>query len=129
MDPSSPRREPPASIGDEARVTVVCLCAAWCDTCNQFRAAFDAIALMRPAVRFVWLDIEDRADECGDVDVENFPTLLIARGSVVLHFGVSLPHQAGVLRLVDEMVTRSTGAEGVPDAVRAINARLSSSGG
>ena len=34
-------------------VFVACLCAAWCDTCNTFRPAFDAIALARPQMRFV----------------------------------------------------------------------------
>ena len=122
MDHSSPRHDAPADIGNtEARVTVVCLCAAWCDTCNQFRAAFEAIARMRPGLRFVWLDIEDEAEVCGNVDVENFPTLMIARGHAVMHFGVSLPHQAGVLRLIDEMAMRSSDVD-VPDAVRALGA-------
>jgi len=27
---------------------VVCLCAAWCDTCTEFRIAFDRIARSVP---------------------------------------------------------------------------------
>jgi len=96
---------------------VVCLCAAWCDTCNAFRAAFDAIAQARPHLRFVWLDIEDDAAICGDVEVENFPTLLIYRGEGTLYFGVSLPHGATVARLIDEMGAREDALVDVPGAV------------
>ena len=72
---------------------VVCLCAAWCDTCTEFRVAFDRIAAGRPGMRFVWLDIEDDSEVCGDIDVENFPTLAIYRDETLLHFGVSLPQE------------------------------------
>jgi thioredoxin 1 len=115
---------PSASDDADRTLTVACLCAAWCDTCNQFRPAFDAIALSRPASRFIWLDIEDDAEACGEVDVDNFPTLLIARDGSVLHFGVSLPHQAAVARLIDAMVTRQTAVNEVSDAVRALAVRL-----
>jgi len=73
---------------------------------------------------FVWLDIEDDADVCGDIDVENFPTLAIYRGGRVLHFGVSLPHEGTVARLVDEMAARDTGVEAAPGPVAELLARL-----
>jgi thiol-disulfide isomerase/thioredoxin len=66
---------------EDSSLVVVALCAAWCDTCNEFRTSFERIAERRPDIVFVWLDIEDDSDVCGDIDVENFPTLAIYRGS------------------------------------------------
>src|SRR5690242_15699081 len=91
------------AFGDSSRLVVVSLCAAWCDTCTQFQAAYERIAQARPRATFVWLDIEDDAEIAGDVDVENFPTLAIFRGDAPLHFGVSLPHETTVGRLVDAL--------------------------
>src|SRR6185437_8707468 len=47
------------AFADASRLVVVSLCAAWCDTCTQFRAAFARVAQARPQTTFVWLDIED----------------------------------------------------------------------
>jgi thioredoxin-like negative regulator of GroEL len=81
----------------------VCLCADWCGTCRDYRALFEALAPSHPGVRFVWVDIEDEADVAGDLDVETFPTLLIADGQTARFLGPLLP-QAGVLsRLIDSL--------------------------
>lgn len=105
---------------------VVCLCAAWCDTCTEFRVAFDRISAARPDMRFVWLDIEDDSEVCGDIDVENFPTLAIYRGDTLLHFGISLPQEGTVARLVDAMAARAdaAAAANVADAVLELPRRL-----
>ncbi|MGL4407614.1 thioredoxin family protein [Zoogloea sp.] len=71
---------------------VACLCAAWCGTCREYRPGFEALAQRFPQARFVWLDVEDDAELVDDYDVENFPTLLIQRGDMVLFFGTVLPH-------------------------------------
>ncbi|TMH05482.1 MAG: thioredoxin family protein [Betaproteobacteria bacterium] len=107
-----------------SRLVVVALCAAWCDTCNEFRASFERIAEARPGIVFAWLDIEDDSDVCADIDVENFPTLGIYRGDVLLHFGVSLPQEGTVARLVDEMATRTAGSVDAPEAARRLPAVL-----
>jgi thiol-disulfide isomerase/thioredoxin len=60
-----------------------CLCAAWCGSCREYFANFTALAQRHPHVQFVWIDIEDQAELIGDLDVDNFPTLLIQRGDVV----------------------------------------------
>jgi thioredoxin-like negative regulator of GroEL len=83
---------------------VACLCAAWCDTCRQYEAGFDALAARHPDKRFVWIDIEDQADVVGDFDVENFPTLLIQRGDTVAFFGTVLPD----LQLADRLILAQT---------------------
>jgi len=75
---------------------VVCLCAGWCGVCKEYSAGFRALASRHPEAAFHWVDIEDEADVMGDVDVETFPTLLIACGGEVHHFG-ALPPQPEVL--------------------------------
>jgi thioredoxin 1 len=80
--------------------TVACLCAAWCGTCSSYRAAFDELAARHPDKTFVWIDIEDQADVVGDLDVENFPTLLLQRGDTVAFFGTMLPDAKVADRLI-----------------------------
>ena len=113
-----------ASALAPGRLAVLFLCAVWCDTCREFRAAAARLAAAHADVAFVWLDVEDDEDIVGDVDVENFPTLAIVRGEAVLHFGASLPHEAGVARLVEEMRVREHAAAGIPQAVGAMVAAL-----
>jgi thiol-disulfide isomerase/thioredoxin len=80
---------------------VVCLCAAWCGVCRDYAAPFDEAATAFAArAEFTRLDIEDEAELLGSVDVENFPTLLIARGAQVLFFGTVTPHVQTLTRLV-----------------------------
>ena len=110
-------------------LVVVCLCAAWCDTCGEFRTTLEAIAEARPALRFVWLDIEDDSELCGDVEIENFPTLAIYRGRTLLHFGVSLPTREVVARLIDAMDEREGGASGAPRQVLDLPAVLGRTAG
>jgi thioredoxin len=109
-----------ASRWNDDRTTVVALCAAWCDTCAEFRAAFERIAAARPDHLFLWLDIEDDAEICGDIDVDNFPTLAIYRGGALLHYGVSLPQEGMVARLVDEIAARSEAITDAPEPVIAL---------
>ena len=91
---------------DADRWVVACLCAAWCDTCCDYRASFDQLAQRHPDKRFVWIDIEDQADTVGDIDVENFPTLLIQRGAAVTFFGTVLPDAQIADRLVQTQAQR-----------------------
>ena len=118
------RRAISDALRDPGRVIVVSLCAAWCDTCTQFRAAFERIAAARGMMTFVWLDIEDDSAVCGDVDVENFPTLAVFRGAMPIHFGVSLPHEGSVARLVDALAARPQALVDPPEAVSALPAAL-----
>jgi thioredoxin 1 len=80
--------------------TIACLCAAWCGTCGSYRDTFETLAARHPQLRFVWIDIEDQADIVGDLDIENFPTLLIQRDDVVAFFGTVLPDPALAERLI-----------------------------
>ncbi len=86
---------------------VACLCAAWCGTCGSYRAAFEDLAARHPDKHFVWIDIEDQAEVVGDLDVDNFPTLLIQRHDVVAFFGTVLPDAALAERLLAAQTAHS----------------------
>jgi len=87
--------------------TVACLCAAWCGTCATYRATFETLALRHPDKQFVWIDIEDQADLVGDLDVDNFPTLLLQRGDTVAFFGAMVPDGGVADRLVQAQAEHS----------------------
>jgi len=82
---------------------VACLCAEWCGTCRDYRAGFEALAARWPNAAFRWIDIEDDADLVGDIDVENFPTLLIQRGELVLFYGTMLPQHHFLQRTLETL--------------------------
>ena len=84
---------------------VACLCAAWCDTCVEYRPGFLELAKRFPRAEFRWLDIEDHADEVGDLEVENFPTVRVTHGGKVLFHGTLLPHHEHLSRLLSELIT------------------------
>ena len=109
-----------AAVRDPERIVVVTLCAAWCDTCTQFRDTLERIAGARRDMTFVWLDIEDDSAICGDIDVENFPTLAVYRGTTPIHFGVSLPQESTVARLVDALAARPMPLADAPAPVLAL---------
>ena len=85
-------------------VVVSCLCAEWCDTCVEYRPGFLALREKFPRVEFRWIDIEDQADEVGDLEVENFPTIRITRGQEILFYGTLLPIHEHLSRLLQELL-------------------------
>ena len=109
----------------------VCLCAAWCGTCGIYRPLFDELARAHPDVRFEWVDIEDESDLAGDLDVETFPTLLIADGQRALFLGPLLPQAPVLARLLTSLQAAAPGrgagagaeAQGVFERVRAARGR------
>ena len=100
-------------------ITIACLCAAWCRTCDAYRAVFDAAAeelrVGGHQVGVHWIDIEDQAALVGDLDVETFPTLLVAQGGEVRFFGPLEP-QPETLRRVLRSAVDAIAAGGVPVA-------------
>ena len=102
---------------------VVGLCAAWCDTCGQFRSDFETLAAKSPETTFVWLDIEDDAETVGDIDIDNFPTIAVFRENRLVHFGVSLPQAGVVSRLLTSLTSEVREAIADP-AVHALRVRL-----
>jgi len=70
------------------RPLVACLCAEWCGSCREYRAAFAAFSVRYgERADFAWIDVEDESDALADPDLENFPTLLIAAGDRPLFYG------------------------------------------
>ena len=112
---------------------IVCLCAAWCRTCDDYQPELAQLAAREPHSRFFWLDIEDDADWVDALDVETFPTLLVLANGVPMFFG-PLPPQIAVF----ERTLQSLRAPGTPpatlepevrDALRDIDQRLRRSTG
>ena len=91
------------------RWTVACLCALWCGTCGSYRATFEELAARHPDTVFVWIDIEDQADVVGDLDIENFPTLLIQHDDDVAFFGTVLPDGGLAHRMLQAQQALSAG--------------------
>ena len=133
---SSPAALPPSTPASPAAATpggwwAVCLCAAWCGTCGIYRPLFDELARAHPDVRFEWVDIEDESDLAGDLDVETFPTLLIADGERALFLGPLLPQAPVLARLLASLQAATPGsgagagpeAQGVFERVRAVRGR------
>lgn len=87
-------------IAAQASPLAVCLCAAWCDTCTAYRPVLERAAAQFPGACFVWLDIEDQESLLGALDVENFPTLLVAVGDDVRFFGTLTPQPETLTRLL-----------------------------
>jgi len=65
---------------------VVCLCAQWCDVCQQYRAVF-----------------AEREAVVADLDIETFPTLLIAQGAQARFFGPLPPQSQPLVRLLQAL--------------------------
>ena len=84
---------------------VACLCADWCGACREYKPLFDSLARKFPNVRFLWVDVEDEADLIDPIEVENFPTILIAKGDAPLFFGTVLPHVETLVRLIQDKMT------------------------
>ncbi|MEC5386326.1 thioredoxin family protein [Uliginosibacterium sp. H3] len=86
---------------------VACLCAQWCGACREYRPAFEALATAFPDTRFAWVDVEDEPDVAGDIDIDNFPTLVIQRGASVVFCGPMLPHISQLERLLQTLMAQT----------------------
>ena len=99
----------------QSTVHVACLCAGWCHLCDDYRAVLRCRGRRNglPARRICswhWIDIEDEADLVGEVDVETFPTLVIAEGTTVRFAGPLTPHPDTLRRLLRATVVDEPGA-------------------
>ena len=88
---------------DQDRWQVICLCAEWCGTCREWRPQLAAQAALMPGVQFAWVDVEDQADAMGDLDIETFPTLLVAQGDQARFLGPVLPTASAIGRLLESL--------------------------
>jgi thioredoxin 1 len=79
---------------------VACLCAQWCRTCDEYHPLFSRLKTEHPQAQFHWIDIEDEADLVDPIEVDNFPTLLIATDGQARFFGFITPHIETLRRLI-----------------------------
>jgi hypothetical protein len=86
---------------------VICLCAEWCTTCREYRHEFEETVGLFPEVRFFWQDIEENAESLGDLEIENFPTILVCRKNWVLFFGTLRPQAEHLRRLIGTFLEQS----------------------
>jgi thioredoxin 1 len=102
---------------------VACLCAQWCSTCREYQPLFSQLQAEYADAQFVWIDIEDQADLVDPLEVDNFPTLLIASGGQARFFGTLTPHIETLRRLLQTQSAAPTST--VRDTgVHALVARL-----
>ena len=102
---------------------VACLCAQWCGACREYQPLFDSLQKEFPQATFRWVDIEDEADLVDPIEVENFPTLLIAQGGQARFFGTVTPHLETLRRLLQAHSEGQHAALPNPH-VQALNQRL-----
>lgn len=120
----------PGKLPDEGNAAspwwVVCLCAQWCGVCNQYRSTFAELAAQFPQMRFVWLDVEDREDVAGDLDIETFPSLLVADGERARFLGPVLPQGGVVARMLQSLAQDPGAVPADPAEAQALLQRLQS---
>ena len=104
---------------------VVALCAEWCGVCREWHPAFSAQARAHPRWRFAWVDVEDESEAMGEVDIETFPTLLVAHGNRPLFFGPIPPSGPGLARLLASLQAQPQPAAGLSAAAGPLLRRLS----
>ena len=104
--------------------SVVCLCAAWCGVCRQYEADFRALQQQFPQVRFVWLDVENEEELVGDLDVETFPTLLIAHLDRPMFLGPLLPQIKVLERLIASFVDGAPATATLPEQAHGLWRRI-----
>lgn len=114
----------PAAPPLPASVLVVCLCAEWCGVCRDYRQRFAQVQTQFPGVRFLWIDVEDEADLLDPLDVEDFPTLLLAVGDRPHFFGPLTPQADTLARLVRSLIEDSSTPALADPSLTALVARI-----
>lgn len=105
-----------------APLRVACFCARWCRLCGDYRAVFDGV-LSEAGLAGAWVDIEDDEAVLGPLDVDDFPTLLIARGAQPVFFGPLTPQPGTLARLLRSALDDQLGHLDDPE-VAALTARV-----
>jgi thioredoxin 1 len=113
-----------AGAPDQATWWVACLCAAWCGVCRDWQPLFLEQARAHPHMRFAWVDVEDEDDAMGEVDIETFPTLLVARGTEVLYLAPIPPSASQFARLLATLQAQPKAGPGLREDATALLHRL-----
>ena len=102
---------------------VACLCAQWCGTCKDYAPLFEGLQADFPGAVFRWIDIEDESELVDPIEVENFPTLLIASGGQARFFCTLTPHIETLKRMIQSH-QGNTGPSRLPTQVQALAQRV-----
>lgn len=123
-----PDLEAPSS---SPQLLVACLCAAWCGACREYEPLFTQLGAEFPHAEFRWVDIEDECDLVDPVEVENFPTLLLAFPGEARFFGTVTPHLETLRRLVllHSAASADKSTNALPKEVQGLAERLHAKGG
>jgi thioredoxin-like negative regulator of GroEL len=116
-----------AAASPSSHWQAICLCAAWCGVCRDWDRVFRELAHTFPHVRFAWVDVEDEADAMGDLEIETFPTLLVAQDGHARFLGPVQPMAGEVSRLLKQLIAHPRAAHAVPTEAHALLHRLQSS--
>lgn len=87
----------------ESHYVVACLCAEWCGTCRGYRDVFMSLAAEFPQACFHWIDIEEQSHLVDDLELEDFPTLFVYGAEQVLFYGVLMPHEGHLRRVLSAL--------------------------
>jgi hypothetical protein len=79
-----------------------------------------------PLVQFLWIDVEDEADLLDPLDIENFPTLLLAVGNEPRFFGPLTPQLETLERLIRSQMHNTAAAALLEPSVVALVAKIRS---
>lgn len=109
-----------------ASVLVICLCAEWCGVCRDYRSRFLQVQSNFPQAQFLWIDVEDEAELLDPLDVEDFPTLLLAVGDEPRFFGPLTPQLETLERLIRSQMHNTSAAALLDPSVVALVAKIRS---
>jgi thiol-disulfide isomerase/thioredoxin len=102
-----------------AAAWVICLCAQWCGTCRGYQAIFEGVRQQFGSAQWHWVDVEDLAhvvDPEDVLDLENFPTLLVAPQGTPTFFGPLTPQPETLQRLLQAKLSPDAPALNSPEA-------------
>jgi hypothetical protein len=111
---------------ERAMLDVVCLCAEWCSACRAWRPDWNVAVARHPQHRWQWLDIEDEPDLMDEVglDIETFPTVLIARSGKALFLSAIPPQPEFLDHLIARLGREGATPQGVTPEAAALAAQL-----
>ncbi|EJH7015835.1 hypothetical protein NFT50_004404 [Salmonella enterica] len=80
---------------------IVCLCADWCNNCNEWKDGFTSLSEQYPDDFFIWLDIEQYPDMVSSIDLDILPVLLVQKNNDILFLGAIQPRVDAVIPLLN----------------------------
>ncbi|HDH0829071.1 TPA: hypothetical protein PIQ33_002753 [Klebsiella oxytoca] len=78
-------------VNNKRNKLIICLCADWCNNCNEWGKSFFALSNKYPKDCFVWLDIDQHPDMISDIDLDVLPVLLVQKDQDIIFLGAIEP--------------------------------------